>query len=137
MNSLNTKKQHQRKQNSTCGQKQWFDNSLIELHKQLKLNSKLLQKYPNVPHIRHNFFTSLKRYNKQRKCKKRMFKQKILDNLDELREYNPYSYWNLLKKLRNDSINDQNTKISMEEWELYFKNFNKGIKSTDHDAHSK
>jgi ribosomal protein L20 len=39
---------------------------------------------------------------KVRKHKKRQFKQKVLDSLDELREDNPKEYWKLINSLKEE-----------------------------------
>ena len=94
------------------------------MKKDVSANSRLLQTYPNIPHIRHNFFHSLKQYNKAKKRKARTYKENILQQLDELKDTNPESYWKLLKCLRNEDTDKTGANISLKEWELYFKYLN-------------
>ena len=105
-------------------QKKWYDKTLQEMKKEVVFNSNMLQKYPNVPYVRHNFFTSLKRYNKCRKQKSKQYKEKILHQLDDLRDKNPSAYWKLLNDLKNEDLDDKSGQIPLEEWELYYKSLN-------------
>ncbi len=105
--------------------KMWFDKTLHQMKKDVKNNSELLQKYPHNPTVRHNFFSSLKSYNKARKRKARHFKENIMQQLDELKDSNPEKYWKLLKELRGEDQDGKNKQISLNEWELYFKYLNK------------
>ena len=120
--SLKKKILSKRKQNAN--HKKWYDKTLQEMKKEVILNSKLLQRYPNIPDVRHNFFTSLKRYNKSRKRKARQYKEKILHQLDDLKDKNPGAYWKLLKELKTKDSDDKSSQISLDEWELYFKSLN-------------
>ena len=45
--------------------------------------------------------------------------------LDNLKDNNPEAYWKLLRNLKNDKLDDKNTQISLNEWEVYFKYLNK------------
>ncbi len=102
--------------------KKWFSNDLGSLKKHVIYLSGLLQKYPTIPHIRGAFFRTMKHYNKERKRKKRQFKQKILDRLDDLKDKDPNSYWRILDSLKNPK--DDTDCISSYEWKHYFTNLN-------------
>ena len=123
--SLNLKNLKPSISRKTRQDKKWFDKSLQEMKKEVSLNANLMQIYPNVPYIRHNFFSSLKRYNKTRKRKARHYREKILQQLDELKDKNPEAYWKLLKTLKNEDTAEKNTEIPLREWEMYFKYLNK------------
>ena len=81
-----------KKKPQTPKHKKWFDESLEKLKRDVTHNSYLLQKFPNNPHIRHNFFRSLKTYNKTRKYKARQFKENIIQQLEDLKDNNPNKY---------------------------------------------
>ena len=103
----------------------WFDKTLHQMKRDVKHNYELLQKYPNNPTIRHNFFASHKSYNKARKRKARNFKENIIQQLDALKDTNPEKYWKLLKELKGENQDEKNKQIPLNEWELYFKYLNK------------
>ena len=121
--SLIKRKRHSKLRN--VKHKKWYDENLKEMKRIVQQNSKLLQKYPNIPNVRHAFFTSLKRYNKCRKQKARQYKENVLQQLDDLKDNNPTAYWKLLKDLKNEEQDDKSKQISIEEWELYFKTLNR------------
>jgi hypothetical protein len=103
--------------------KKWFDKTLSDLKKNVLQLSCLLQKYPHDTQIRGYFFKTLKIYNKTRKKKARQFKEKTLAELDELKCSNPQAYWKLLSTLKGfKKTNESN--ISLEQWELHFKELN-------------
>ena len=91
------------------------------------VNNKLLSIFPNNPHIRGSFFKLNKEYAKQRKHKKREFRQNILDKLDQLNKTNPKEYWNLVKHLRETEDTKENLEKSVDEntWFNYFTTLSK------------
>ena len=97
--------------------KVWFNKNLQSLKKHVMYLSGMLQKYPNCTEIRGSFFKTLKFYNKERKRKRREFKQMMLDRLDLLRDNNPKEYWKLLQSMKQDETNSSN--IGLEEWRIY------------------
>ena len=107
---------HKRNKKKTV--KRWFDKSLYSLKSHVCYLSRLLQMYPNDPQVRGSFFRGLKFYNKERKRKRRQFKQNLLNKLDDLKENNPKGYWKLLESLKE--IKDDAVNIDMEEWRGYF-----------------
>ena len=123
--SNNNKNKHQR-------HKKWFDKTLVELRRELTKASQLMQRFPRTPSVRRYFFYSLKVYNKMRKKKARQYKEKIIDELDELRSSNPQSYWKLLNSLKDSCEKDNPAdNISISEWEVYYKNLNKSKTCTN------
>ena len=103
--------------------KQWFNQSLVILKREVDKLSNQLQKTPNIPEVRSMFFKTLKLYNKKRKkCAKR-FKEATLAKLDDLRSSDPQAYWKLLKSLKDARQSDAN-EISMEDWLIHFQNLN-------------
>ena len=56
------------------------------------------------------------------KTKKKMFKQHILDQLNDMTDNNPKRYWNLVKELKEldaNSVNGTNP-VSPEDWLKHF-----------------
>ena len=104
--------------------KKWFTKDLHSLRKSVSDLSMQLQKWPNDPQIRGNFFRTLKTYNKERKRKCRAFKREMLDRLDEFRDSNPNAYWKLLKQLKESEKNTNEVDIDLDEWKMYFKALN-------------
>ena len=62
---------------------------------------------------------------KVRKHKKRQFKQKVLDSLDELREDNPKEYWKLINSLKEEEKEGPESTIELDKWYTYFRSLNK------------
>ena len=62
---------------------------------------------------------------KVRKHKKRQFKQKVLDSLDELREDNPKEYWKLINSLKEEEKEGPENTIELDKWYTYFRSLNK------------
>ncbi|CAG2213631.1 unnamed protein product [Mytilus edulis] len=107
-------------------QSKWFDLPLINMKKQLCDKEKLFKKYNKDPYIRSSFFALLKKYRKARKTKYREFRADLIDQLDNLREENPKSYWTLLESLKNsDKKTEKSSNITSTEWAEYFKDLNK------------
>jgi hypothetical protein len=113
------------KKSNTKKDKNWHDNSLKQLRKALFTKGGLLTKFPNDPIIRANYFKCLKVYRKKCKQKSREFRQGVLNQLETLHESNPKGYWELLKKLKDDTATDNASKISAAEWLEYFRELNK------------
>ncbi|CAG2245349.1 unnamed protein product [Mytilus edulis] len=129
--NISIKKKIIKKVNSTAKvkksqQSKWFDLPLINMKKQLCDKEKLFKKYNKDPYIRSSFFALLKKYRKARKTKYREFRADLIDQLDNLREENPKSYWTLLESLKNsDKKTEKSSNITSTEWAEYFKDLNK------------
>jgi hypothetical protein len=59
-----------------------------------------------LTYVRGSFKLGL--YSKLRKKKRKEFKQKILNQLDDLECNNPKEYWSLVNQLRNEKENYKN-----------------------------
>ena len=57
--------------------------------------------------------------------KKRQFKQKVLDSLDELREDNPKEYWKLINSLKEEEKEGPKSTIELDKWYTSFRSLNK------------
>ena len=84
-----------------------------------------MTKFPFDPLVRGSYFKCYREYNKVRKHKKRQFKQKVLDSLDELREDNPKEYWKLINSLKEEEKEDPESTIELDKWYTYFRSLNK------------
>lgn len=110
-------------------QKAWFNVSLQAQKLRIDELSVMLSSYPHNHRLRCELFKHVKLYKKAVKHYKQKYYQDIFSKLDDLQENNPAAYWNLLNKLKKDSEsssggNDKITKISLEDWEKYFKKLN-------------
>ena len=112
--------------------KKWFDESLRDLKKYLIRTAKQLQKDPFNSLIRTDYFKSLSHYNKARKQKARAYKAKLMNELNETRTENPSFYWKLLSRIKENYTDDKASKISILEWESYFKKLNISSIKGDH-----
>lgn len=104
--------------------KKWFDKDLVQKRKSLISKGKLLSKFPWDPIIKGSYYKCYREYNKLRKYKQRKFKQNILDSLDNLRDNNPKSYWNLIKELKEDISDGPENSIQSNVWFSYFHSLN-------------
>jgi hypothetical protein len=105
--------------------KKWYDFELKELNKRLVNKGKLYATHPNDPIIRGNYYKFRKIYSKACKSKRRIFKETMVDKLNELNENDPKAYWDLLNKLKEDTGSASNAdKISEEEWVEYLQKLN-------------
>lgn len=111
-------------QNGKNNSKKWYDSQLKDLKKTVLFNAKLFQSNPYSTNLRKIYFTSLTKYNKLRKQKARKYKSKIMNQLNELRTSDPSHYWNLLTRLKENFTDEKASKISLLEWESYFKKLN-------------
>jgi len=119
--SLAPKKTHSTKPKN----KPWFNHTLRQLRQNVNTKGKLLKQFPYDPVIRGSYHKLLKDYNRTRKFYHRQFKQKIINELDELRENAPRHYWKLLSKLKNEEQgNVMLDQIKPQDWLFHFKNLN-------------
>jgi hypothetical protein len=108
----------------TKNNKNWFDNDLFKERNNLLQYAKILTKYPKDPLVRGHFFKLRKNYAKLRKFKFKEFKSSMLKKIDELHENNPKMYWELIKKLSNQSTDDKGSLISCNDWIQHFNMLN-------------
>ena len=100
--------------------KQWYDESLSQLKRQLQNCGKKLVKTPKNGDIRRNYFMLLKLYRKKCKTKYREYRKQIIEDLDQMHEKSPKAYWELVKKLKEEKCPNSN-KISPSEWYSHFR----------------
>ena len=104
--------------------KKWFDYDLIKKRKSLISKGELLSRFPWDPIVKGSYYECYREYNKLSKYKQRQFKQKILDSLDNLRDENPKSYWNLIKELKEDNSDGPEHSVEKNAWFTYFQSLN-------------
>lgn len=118
--SVSLKKKKRKKKIINNENKNWFDQELTAVKRQLEDKAYLMSKFPNDPLVRGSFFKMNKKYAKLRKKKKREFKQSILDKLDNLQSENPKEYWSLVNSLRNESRDKPEDSVDGKTWFDYF-----------------
>jgi exonuclease III len=101
--------------------KKWYDISCVDLHKELKSLSNAFNRNPIDPHIRGKYFKTRKAYKKLTKYKKNVFRNKLIEDLNNVAESDPKKAWSLIKELQNAvSSDDKSEHIQPEEWFEHF-----------------
>ena len=80
--------------------KKWFDQDCNKLRREVKSLLNAINRYPLEKKLREKFFSKRKLYNKLLKRKKRVFKQKLVDALNEALDKDPDSVWKTLHGLK-------------------------------------
>ncbi|MES9993748.1 MAG: reverse transcriptase family protein [Candidatus Thiodiazotropha sp.] len=113
---------HKNGNNLARRRKKWFDQDCFNLRKEVVKLGRKICKTNSTHEQRLVFFKKRKELKKTVKLKKKIFKQNILDQLNDVSERNPKEYWRLvrdLKELENQS-SKTNSPISPEEWIRHF-----------------
>jgi hypothetical protein len=84
----------------------------------------LMAKFPRDPIIRGRYFRSLKEYRKNCKRECRQYRQDLINQLNNLHASHPKAYWDLVKKLKDDNINNVD-KIHPSDWLNHFQSLGK------------
>ena len=113
-----------RSKNRKIKKHKWFDKQCHDLKSQLREYSRMVSRNPFDQSLRKYFFQIKKQYRKQLKKSKLDYKEKIINDLNNMFCKNPSEYWKLLDELRHMSgeASDDNDKVSPSEWFTYFKN---------------
>ncbi|CAG2204832.1 unnamed protein product [Mytilus edulis] len=125
--SLRKKHHSFKKSNKKKKKPNWENLSLSVLKKHLIDKENLFKKYNKDPYIRSSYFSALKHYRKSRKNTIRLYRQNLVNQLDNLKDNNPKAYWKLLNKFLSeggDSRVQSQDNISAEEWLNYFRELN-------------
>ena len=104
--------------------KPWFNQTLKQTRTQLFDFCKLLSKHPFDPFIRGKVFKLKKLYKRQCRSAKALYSKTIIQNFSDLKDKDPKSFWDYLKKVKsesNDSIDNPKNPISAEDWQSHFK----------------
>ena len=79
--------------------KKWFDKNLQQLKKEVESLSRLLCAFPRDPFLRGNYHKMLRIYRSRCKVEYRIFKSKLVTQLDSLLDKNPAEYWKLVNQI--------------------------------------
>ena len=113
-----------------------FDKDCLNMKKDLLIKLKLMNQYPHNRVYREEYYKYRRVYRKSIKSKELDYKDNILMQLENLKDNDSKSYWELLEKLRNKkSQNGKTNGLSAEEWHQYFKNLS--FKTYDYSLNSK
>lgn len=102
-------------------QKTSFDADCATLKTELKYKLKLMNQYPHNRLYREEYYKFRRHYRKIIKLKETEYKDKILNQLETLKESDPKAYWSLLNKLKNVDKKADTDNISPQDWYSYFK----------------
>jgi hypothetical protein len=100
--------------------KKWFDTDCWSARRALRELGKKLTKDPRNPFLRDTFFQSRKRYIQLTRYKNRLYRQNMIDKLNELSEKDPKQYWTLLENLRNENKPSKDNSITTEDWMFHY-----------------
>ena len=102
----------------------WHDKSCMQLRRQLRITSKILNKNPSNPFLRSKLLSESKDYNRLRKQKQKEFVNNLFLEQDQLHQNNPKGYMNIVNSIRDGSfdksVKDDTGHVSSEKWREHF-----------------
>jgi hypothetical protein len=102
----------------------WHDKSCMELRRQLRITSKILNKNPTNPFLKSKLLSESKDYKRLRKQKQKEFVDNLFLELDQLHKNNPRGYMNIVNSIRDGSfdksIKDDTGHVSPLKWREHF-----------------
>ena len=104
--------------------KNWFDSDLKQLRLNLINYGKVYSKYPNDPLVKNHAYKLYREYNKCRKAKKKLYKSKLLHELETLHKDNPKLYWKMINDLQDKSYDSEDNCIPPSRWLKHFQSLN-------------
>jgi len=117
------KKVNLRKKKPLGVKKKWYDVDCNSLKKAVRELAKKMKMGNGQDRIR--FFTRKKEYTKLLKFKKKEYKNKLMNRMNELNTKNPKEYWGLLNELKQEGVSkDEENLISPEAWFNHFQKLN-------------
>jgi exonuclease III len=103
----------------------WYTTSLRNMRHRVNNMGKLIKQYPKDPQVTGTYHKLLKDYRRATKYHKKMYKQDMINKLDDLHDQSPKEYWKLLNKLKNNNNNQsQSNQIDPSMWLSHFKQLN-------------
>ena len=104
--------------------KKWFDQELYCKRRTLNNSANKLFCQPFNRSVRCSYFKQYREYRKLVKYKKKNFKKKIIEQLDELETKDPKQYWKLVNSLKEDNepAFGPELAIDSDSWSDYFQN---------------
>ena len=104
----------------------WHDKTCMEIRRQLRITSKILQKNPQNPFLRAKLLCESKNYNRVRKQKQKEFTNNLFLELDQLHKSNPKGYMNIINSIRDGSfdkaVQSDTDHVTPEKWREHFLN---------------
>ena len=110
--------------------KPWYSNSCHDLRNTVKNYEKLLNKFPDNGFYRKSFYTFKSKYRRTCKYEAHMYKQKIVNTINNSLDKDPKTFWDLLNNL--DKLHSTKNSSDDLPYQLFFdfyKNLNKGQSS--------
>ncbi|VDI41416.1 Hypothetical predicted protein [Mytilus galloprovincialis] len=92
--------------------KKWFDGDLYHLRNKLISYGKIYSKFPYDPLVRGHYYKLNKQYSKLRKFKYKEYKKSLVEQLQNLHDDNPKSYWKLINDLKNNDNKDHSSAVA-------------------------
>ena len=104
--------------------KEWFNSDLSRMRKQVQKAGYIACRFPRDPILKGTYYKMLRTYKQKCKHDHRLYKSKLISQLDELQSTDPKSYWKLVDKLTG-KVEDE---VTPEPGSLYnhFCDMNKG-----------
>ena len=94
------------KPNSEGTQTPWFDTHCLKTKNKIRHLGKKLKETPGNNEIRTELFTEKRLFQKLVRNKKRQYKQKIINKMENTKNKDPKIFWKLTKKLEQKSTNN-------------------------------
>ena len=104
----------------TKNSKPWYDNTCIQLKKQLQ---QLAKKMNPATHrsLQQEYFGLKKKYKKEVKLMHKKYKNDLINEIDALSSEHSQDVWRQINKLRKESTVEEETLISPEAWIQHFR----------------
>ncbi len=111
--------------------KAWFNHNLETLYKKVEKMSKNLSKDPHNEALRRQYFIDKKDLKRNIKRSKYDYFSSLRETLTSYSSENPKEFWKLLKKLKSDPQEcNETTDITADEWISHYQNLGKNGKFT-------
>lgn len=107
--------------------KKWFDHDLFNMRQSLISAGKLFASFPKDPFVRGRYFKLYRNYNKNRKFKRKKYKESLLIKLDDLRVNNPKEYWSLINEIQEQKKDNCASNIDTDKWFDHFQNLHTAV----------
>ena len=105
--------------------KKWFDPDLIKMRKRLMQFGKIFSNNNYVTSIRDKYYRMLREYNKLKRNKCREYKYRILNQIINLHDKDPKSYWKLINDLKDEQSQELSNNITPQQWIDHFRSLSK------------
>lgn len=106
--------------------KKWYNTELRYMRQHLVNYGKIYSKFPKDPQVKNHFYKLYREYNKQRKFKRKEYKNNLLHELESMSDNNPKQYWSMLNELQEKQYDSSNDCIPPSKWLKHFQGLNEG-----------